>query len=1029
MTTPPFVGRTGELEELTGRLAALRAGTGGVVSVVGEPGIGKTRLVEQAVAAHPGRLAWGTCVAGDGVPSFWPWRRVLRECATAETIAAAGSSWPDARLLAEGTSDSPLPDGASRYRIFDAVTAVLAAAAREGSLVVVLDDLHWADEGSVRLLQFAAAESRRLPVLLVCIYRDTELDEAHPLAAALHDLARSGPELVLGGLSAAELGVLSRSFRGEEAPADEQRLGATLHRQTGGNPFLAGEVLRLLPAGAEATAAELSGLVRAGGGVRAVVGRRLARLPQPTYNVLSWAAIDGTALDVDVLASAMGRQRTDVLAALDAALAARVVTLGAGGRLSFAHDLLRETLVASIALSERAHRHWALGVARASTAGGDVELVTRTAGHLVAGAAAGDVEEAGRWAVRAAEAARAVLAYEDAAAWYERALQTRRVAAAADQTHSALLLAVGAARLDAGQLPAAREAFLAAAHLARERGDAAQLASAALGLGAGLGGFEVALFDQAQIDLLEEALAALAEHDAPVRAWVLARLSVALSFVEGSDRRRRLSEDALAMGRRLGDDEVCAYALAAWCDAVSGPDDVDRRLTAAGEVVRLAAGAGLRPLELLGRRLRVVALLERGDVAGAAVEVEAFERIAEVLRQPLYRWYVPLWRATLAMAAGDLDRAVGLTDEAERLGAAASSPNARTLVTVQRFVELRCAGRFEEAAALAAELLAKTPDIAAPESLEGSWVVGDVVTGRSDRARRRADAIAARGVRAVRSDSEWLPDVAQLAEAAVALRHEKLAGVVFEALQPYAELFVVEGIGAAVCAPVAHYLAQTARVLGRLDEADRYAHLADQLCSAAGVVLFPPPLTPGPAVPAGPHGDEPAELRREGDVWAISYAGTTVRVRDSKGLNDLAVLLGSPGRAVHVTELTGAPFSSTAEDLDATAIASYRRRLTQLEEEIADAEADHDVDRRSTLAAERDFLVSELAGALGLGGRRRRAGDPVERSRKAVTGRIRDSIERINRTHPALGRHLTNSVRTGTWCCYQPERRVTWRCR
>ena len=179
----PFVGRAGELEELAGHLATLRAGIGSAILVAGEPGIGKTRLVEQAVLTHPGGVAWGTCVAGEGVPPFWPWRRVLRTCATQETIKASGVSWQDVRLLAEDAAEAAVPDGASRYRVFEAVTATLAAAGREGGLVVVLDDLHWADEGSVRLLQCVAAESRHMPVLLLCAYRDTEIDESHPLSS------------------------------------------------------------------------------------------------------------------------------------------------------------------------------------------------------------------------------------------------------------------------------------------------------------------------------------------------------------------------------------------------------------------------------------------------------------------------------------------------------------------------------------------------------------------------------------------------------------------------------------------------------------------------------------------------------------------------------------------------------------------------------------------------------------------------------------------------------------------------------
>ena len=138
------------------------------------------------------------------------------------------------------------------------------------------------------------------------------------------------------------------------------------------------------------------------------------------------------------------------------------------------------------------------------------------------------------------------------------------------------------------------------------------------------------------------------------------------------------------------------------------------------------------------------------------------------------------------------------------------------------------------------------------------------------------------------------------------------------------------------------------------------------------------------------------------------------------------MLLRSPGTAVHVTELTGAPVTTTTADLDGTAVAAYRRRLLDIEEDLADADADHDTYRSEKLRIEQDFLIAQVTGAIGLGGRVRRSGDPTERARKAVTARIRDSIARITKVHPRLGRHLANAVRTGTWCSYQPEHPVHW---
>ena len=1021
-----FVGRDRELGVLRRAMQRASHGAGGVALVAGEPGVGKTRLVEEAVAGCDGTVVWATCAQG-GAPAYWPWVQLLRGCVGPDGPPPVVGAVPELRVLLEGRGTAPeISEDASRFRLFEGVAGVLGVAARSSPLVLVLDDLQWADEASIRLLRFCAGAARGVPVLTIGTYRDTELDLAHPLATALAELARAGDHITLGGLDRGELLELVRASA--DVPVDAgPDIGEALHEQTGGNPYFARELACLLDSeGRRARRhVELAQAVR--GGVGAVIDRRLARLPQPTHDLLSWAALIGRRFDAATLAAVTDRKPYDVVAVLEPAVAARMVAQADDAGFRFVHDLVRETLAGSLGVAERTQRHHTIGSAFAASVGDDPERVTAAARHLVAGVLAGDVDEAVRWAIRAAERSNALLAYEDAAEWYDRALRTRRSVASGNEEDLGLLLALGGARLDAGDLDAARDAFEQAAGVARRRGDSEKLAAAALGLGAGFGGFEVSLFDQAQIDLLEEALTAVPQGDSSMRAWVSSRLSVALSFVAGDDRRSRLSKDAVAIARRLGDDAALAYALAAWCDAFSGPDDVVRRLAAAEEIMELSLTVGSRALELLGRRVRIVALLERGRLADAATEVDAFARVADRLRQPLYRWYVPLWRATLAMAAGELDAARRWTNEAEEVGALCSSENARILVAVQRSVRLRYEGRFGKAAEAVAPLLPDLPEMASPASLEGSNLVLDVLRGNFERATLIADRLAARGFSASHADSEWVPNLSQLADASAALSHASLATAVYDALEPYAGLFVVEGIGAGVYGCAAHYLAVCAGVLGHATDQVRHAARAEELHRAAGI-LPPPPGLRATAVAAGrPPPTQIAAFEREGEVWAITFAGTTTRLRDSKGLRDLAVLLRSPGSAVHVSELTGTQAAASAPDLDATALGAYRRRLTELEEDLADAEADHDVGRRDKLRAERDLLLDELSGAVGLGGRPRRHGDPVERARKAVSARLRDSIRRIGAAHPGLGRHLTSSVRTGTWCSYEPEQPVDWR--
>jgi hypothetical protein len=199
-----------------------------------------------------------------------------------------------------------------------------------------------------------------------------------------------------------------------------------------------------------------------------------------------------------------------------------------------------------------------------------------------------------------------------------------------------------------------------------------------------------------------------------------------------------------------------------------------------------------------------------------------------------------------------------------------------------------------------------------------------------------------------------------------------------------------------------------------------------QVLAAEARALIEAKAKPKPVEPAA------ATLVREGDTWAFGFDGTTVRVRHAKGVADLAVLLARPGRDVHVRELAGvagvvAGSASTEPALDEKAVRQYRQRLRDLEDDLDEAERYADTGRAERLAVERDALVDELTRAFGLAGRRRPVGsDPDERLRKAVSARVKATIDRIDAQHAVLGRHLRNSVRTGYWCIYEPERPVDW---
>ena len=1033
----PFVGRETPLAALVSAVQAAELGERVLALVAGEPGIGKTRLVREAVSRVSSPVLWATCWDGEGAPAYWPWSQLLRALfADGADGAGDGGGFgpqPGPGQLSVLLGDAPAPEVSvgARFRLFDAVAGAFAEASRRRPIVVVIEDLHWADEASVQLLELLAHDSRPRRLAVIGTYRQAAVTAGGPLADRLGELVRDGVHLSLGGLGRRDVEILVGSVTRQGV--DVAGLVPLLLRKSGGNPFFLQELLRHVDAeGSFAATADVASPVP--GGVRAVVARRLGGLSAATREVLAGAAVMGAEFDPLVLAPATGRSGDDLFAALDEAVSAGLVTThGDGGRFAFVHAIVREVLYEGLSLAERAatHRRVAEEIERRY---GDARLA-ELAHHVLQGAGPGD-ERAVDVAVRAAKRSLAGLAYEDAAAWYRRALAALRSGPHDNGREAELLLHHGETHLWAGDLPAARHAYEQVATIARARHDAELLARAALGLGTGFGGFEVKLLDPVQVELLEEALGALGPERSPLRAWVLARLSVALSFIGDDDRRRDLSEQAVATARAVGDLAALGYALAGHCDAIAGPDHCETRLAESSEVVRLARQVPDRQLELLGRRLRLVALLETGDVAEADAEIERFALVADGLRQPLYRWYVPLWRGMRALMRRDLDEAAKRRAEAEELGEMAHSDNAFALTFTQWWVQERYEGRCVEAGRAMAEALGDS-DHSGPPITVGPRAVAALQTGDTLKARVLLEQWVEAGLHERLQDSEWLPEAAQKAEAAVVAGSLSVAETLYGQLRPYAHRFCVEGIGAAFTGSVAWYIALLARFLGHDEEAAGYEAQARAAHRRAGLVGDPPPLaSPAPPPPVLPGAPRPAtsqpagtpSLILEGATWAVTYAGATQRLRDSKGLRDLAVLLAQPGQEVHCLDLVGGVDvgAEAGPVLDQRARRAYEGRIRDLQADVDEARAGNDMARAERAEAELDALVQQLSEAFGLSGRARATGSATERARSAVGWRIRDALRHAAEVHPELGRHLQNSVRTGTWCSYRPEVSVPW---
>ncbi len=1068
MTTPAvLIGREREVAALTEAWAAAASGSGRIVVADGEAGVGKTALAValRASVERSGRVVWVPCVERAVPPPQGVVRAILDELAApAGATEAAASRRASGRARqggdggltmgdggvtgtlagTEGSGGSGDPDADARLAAVADVFARELTARAEPCLVVV-DDAQWADEVSLRVLGLAAPQLVDAPVLVVATLRT---GESLPAArrAAVAALLRAASRLPVLPLDSPPAHALALAAAPRPLPA---RVLADVERRAAGNPLFLRElaVLACLDPDGARDASSLPDTVRS------VVDRRLAALPREERAVVEDLAVCGDDLPWTVAAAAVDVAVDDLLAAVGPAVDADVLQSPATGRVRFTHPLVRDALVAGVPYARRIRLHQRIGhrLAMLVGEGGHVDASV-VAGHLCEAAAAGGAADAVHWAVRAAEEASARLAHASAAAWYERALAALDLdPSAADRL--SVMVGFGAALDAAGDREAAGRVFTEAFGAARHRGDPVEMARAALGV-AGGGGFEIPVADPGVLAVLDEAIAAVGDTDLRGRALLLARRSVVAALREPEHRRRAAAEQALALARATADPGAQCAALSALCDAAAGPADAERRLALAEEMSGVARRAGDPRSLLLALRLAAVAHLERGDMVAFDETVDGYESVAATVRQPVYEWYVPLWRGMRRAMAADVEGARELADEAEVLGLAADSGNARMLVSCLRaFLAVDVADRPN----------IRLPDASALSAMIGPWeaiatAYLSAAGGDLEAARRVADRLPVL-LEQLPVDSEYLPAVVQAARIVGWLGGHPSAGILYDRLVPHAGRFVVEGIGAYTHGPVDRFLALLARVLGRPEEA-AHRRAAQALLTAAGAPLLLRVLDEEAGVegPAGGRAARPGAhgvFRRDGDGWLVALGDERAHVRDAKGMRDLAVLVGRPRHQVAAADLAGRAGGVVAapggragtgrgraerdpgraggvslrrgdDVLDERAKREYRQRLADLDAEVAEAEADADVGRREKAVAERDFLVAELTRALGLGGRSRRVGDDVERARSTVTARIRDAIRRIDAASPTLGEHLRRSVRTGTYCSYDPPDEVTW---
>lgn len=1066
----PLIGREHPFGVLRDELGQLLDGRGGLALVTGEAGIGKTTLVAELAAQARrcgARVLNGSCWDGDGVPDYWPWIQVTRNLARAASTGewtaaaeAAGDGLP--ALLGEtgpaaGPAYRPASADSAAFRLHDSFTRLLVTAAQTQPTVVVLDDLHWADPASLRLLDFVARHARFEPILFVGTYRDVEIDAPnHPLRSLLLPLLPQATTVRLTGLSADEVGALIARTTG--AAPDAERV-AEVFRRTGGNPFFVEQ------------SAQLSGEPVAAG-VRDAIKRRLAPLPAPVVRLLRAASVLGQEFDPVLLGAAAGVPPAEVDGLLELAATTRLVSRTDSGRYTFNHDLVREFLYSGLNSERRRAVHAAMVRALRNTPAASAGAL---AYHARLAVPALDRAEATELLLAAARDAGRRLAAEEAVRHYRATLTL-----ALPEQRPVIELELAVALDRAGALETSRETFWRVIAAARERDDGHLMARAALGLHRLGNPSDPGDNPRSEITLMDEARSRLGATSAPdpaLTARVLAAASMARTHQAVEyDTATELGKQAVALARQRGDDDTLGWCLLALHDAIWQPNTAEARIEVLDELTSAARRANDRELESLASFLRTLALFELGDPSGYD-EFAVFEGLTERTRLPRHRFLAVSRRGTLTALTGQFEQAQQAFDAALVLGEQVGETDRVRVWRDQVWAMELLRGDFSAAEAA----LASTPGDPFPELL-AAFLPSRRVTGLA------AHELLAHLEPTLRQQPRrfgWLWQMLQ-AHVAAASGDDELCARARAALAPALGRWVVISGGLAF-GPVAYWAGLLDAAQRRWDDAvanlTAAAASADQLRArpwavrararlAAALVARQAPgdaeaavaeldwarraademgmtaaldaprfADPAPPVPrlADPTpraaDQHPNVFRCDGQVWTLRYADRTVHMRDAKGLHDLHTLLGSPGTDIPATQLfnpAGDPAvrhsSQLGADpmLDEQARAAYQGRLRRIDVEIQDALDRGDDDQAAKLDEEREALLDELRRATGLGGRSRRLGDDTERARQAVTARIRDSLRRLRSLHPELAEHLDAAVSTGIRCRYQPTSEIRW---
>jgi DNA-binding CsgD family transcriptional regulator len=860
---PPVgvVGRGSELAVLGGCVDRVTADGGREVVVVsGEAGVGKTTLIAEAarVAFDDGAcVLFGHCEEDLATPYQLfteALGHLVDHAPDDELTSLIGDAGPVLAGLvpslarrAPGLGASRAIDAdAGRYQLFAAATDLLAALAARQPVVLVLEDLQWADQASLQLLRHVVGSDRSQRLVVIGSCRVGELARSHPMADTLAELHRLGrvTRVELVGLDDAGVAAFIEAADGQALDHVTLAFAAEVHRETGGNPFFVGEVLRHL--------AETGALVRDADGhwsatvpldqmplppsVHAVIGGRLGRLGADAERVLSVAAVIGRDFDVDLLTVACGMVDDDVLAVLDAAAASALVheLTDTPGHYSFVHALIQHTVYAQLGRTRQARAHRQVAQAlEALCSGRPGPRLGELARHWSAAPRPDGLAKALDYTRRAADDALGALAPGDALAYYMQALDLHRQSAEPDPLLDVdLCIGLGVAQRQTGHAEF-RETLLAAARQAADIGDSDRLAAAALANNRGMVSV-VGLVDRDKVDILELTLERLpADH--PARPLLLATLCSELTYNGDLQRCQDLADEAIALARASGDDATIVRVLNDVVYPLALPQLLEQSLQRTAEALQRAEGLGDPVLQYWAADHRAGTAIRAGDSAELARCCAIAGSLADRLDQPQLSWRRTCLRTFCALLAGDTSEAEARAIEAHDIGTRSRLPDADiSLGSHISEVNLQRGVFPDDAAAWMEQARAELPGLR--DLLTAMLASEHARVGRLDAAQDLLDEFAASGFDPP-PDQGWLGTIVHYTDVAIACDDLHAAAALFTRLFPYADELPVPG-PVIPRPPVNYNLGKLATLLRHYEQADHHFTRAAAFADRAGAAYI-----------------------------------------------------------------------------------------------------------------------------------------------------------------------------------------------